>query len=153
MDPQPIDDEALGRFTWDRENGFWLGSFEVSPETSAWLTVDVGPSGRPGVLALAREAVARVRELEPEARDFLAGELRKARPPGTSEGRPGDVETAVGRLGLKSVSAQPDGVLELVYGDEDLFGGAEFFVWFDGDGGRGIIVLHEGETSDEEGSA
>lgn len=152
MVPEPIEDATLGRFTWDQEQELWLGTVEVTPGASAWLTINVGPSEGTAVLPLAREAAARARELEPEARRFLAAQL-KARPSETSRVEPGDVEEAVGQMVLNSVGAGPDGVLELVYSDEGLFGGVGFFVWFDADGDRGIIVLDEGQTPGDEESA
>jgi hypothetical protein len=112
--PKPMEDAVLGRFTWDQENGFWLGTVDVPPNDSTWLTLQVGPSERRAALALAREAAGRIRELEPEARRFLAAEL--------------------------------------VFGNEEVFSAVEFFVWFDGDGDRGIIVMDESQLSGEGGT-
>ncbi len=150
--PKPIEDAALGRFTWDQENEFWLGTMDVLPGDPTWLALQVGPSERQAALALARQAVGRIRELEPEARRFLAAELRKTRSPETAAGGPGGIDSAVGRLALYSVNAQPDGVLELVFGNEEVFGAVQFFVWFDGAGERGIIVMDESRLSGEEGA-
>jgi hypothetical protein len=151
--PKPLEDVALGRFTWDEENGFWLGTVAVPPHDPAWLTLQVGPSEGQAALSLAREAVGRLRDLEPEARRFLAAELRKSRPPEAAAGGPEGIEGAVGRLALKSVNAEPDGVLELVFGNEEVFGAVEFFVWDDGAGQRGIIVMDESRLSSEGGTA
>src|SRR5262249_38145278 len=45
--------------------------------------------------------------------------------------------------------AEPDGVLELVFGNEEVFGAVAFFVWFDSAGERSIIVVDESEVADE----
>ena len=87
---KPIEDAAIGRFTWDRENEFWLGAVDLPSRDSTWLTLQIGPSERAAALALAREAVGRLRELEPEARRFLTAKLMEAQttraPPGGTEG-------------------------------------------------------------------
>jgi len=147
--PKPIEDAALGRFTWDQENGFWLGTIDMPSGDSTWLALHVDPSERKAALALARQAVGRIRELEPEARRFLAAELQKTHRRKPRRAGPGGIGKAVGKLALYSISAQPDGVLELVFGNEEVFGAVQFFVWFDGTGDRGIIVMDESRHSDE----
>jgi len=147
--PKPIEDAALGRFTWDPENEYWLGTVAAARHESAWLTVQVGPSERRAVLALAREAVGRLGKLVSEARRFLAAELRKHRSPRASARGPRAIAKAVGQLALKSVNAQPDGVLDLVFGNEKVFRAVEFFVWFDRAGNRGIIVMDESQVAGE----
>ena len=57
------------------------------------------------------------------------------------------------RLDLKSANAEPDGVLEMVFGNADVFGGVDFFVWFDRDGDRGIIVMDESQHAGEDDTA
>lgn len=147
--PKPVEDAVLGRFTWDRDNEYWLGAVDVAPGVSTWLTIQVGPSEGAAVLALAREAVARVKELDPEARRFLADQLWKDRRPGAHKGGRKGIDHAVGLLVLRSISAEAEGVLDLVYGGEEVFGGVQFLVWFDREGGRGVIAMHEDPPSDE----
>jgi hypothetical protein len=142
MEPKPIEDATLGRISWDQENEYWLGKLEVPRRDSIWLTICVGPADRPAVLRLTRQAVARLPELEPEARRFLADQLRKAEPSDPKRQR-GDVDRAVEGMVLQSVIAEPDDVLQLVFGSEELFGGASVLVWFAADGDRGVMVLHE----------
>jgi hypothetical protein len=148
--PKPIEDAALGRFTWDPKNGYWLGTIDVPPAESTWLALQVGPSERQAALALARQAIGRIRELELEARRFLAAELQKTQTPEAAAGGTRGIDGAVGQLALYSVNAHPDGVLEMVFGNEEVFGAVQFFVWFDGAGHRGIIVMDDTRLSGEE---
>src|SRR5947209_8451210 len=143
MVPEPIEDATLGRFHWDPENELWLGTFDIPPDNSARLTVQVGPSDRAAVLALARETVARMRELDPEARRFVAAELRRAEASEELSSGPVDIERAVGLMVLKSANVEPGGMVKMIFGSEGMFGGVDLFVWFDRDGDRGITVLHD----------
>jgi hypothetical protein len=135
--PDPIEDPTLGSFTWDQENGFWLGSIDEPSNDSTWLALQVGPSEGEAALALAHQAVVRIRELEPEARRFLAAELPNIQSPEASARTPADIDGAVAQLALFSVTAHPDGVLDLIFGNQQVFGAVQFFVWFDGAGDRG----------------
>ena len=42
---------------------------------------------------------------------------------------------------LNSVAAEANGLLELAYGNDVYFGGVEFIVWFDRNGGRGVTII------------
>jgi hypothetical protein len=146
--PKPINDAVLGRFIFDADNDFWLGKLTVPSDDPPWLAIRVGPSDRRAVLALAREAVKRVQESEPEARRFLTTELVKSQRSGASKRPNASIQRAVRQLILHSVQAGPDGVLEFVFGNKEVFENVEFFVWLDRDGGGGVIVMDESQCSD-----
>ena len=146
---QPIDDPDLGRFTWDQRYKFWLGGIEVPKGNPAYLTLHVGPEERDRAVALARETATRLGTVEAEARRFAAAELLKDQRSAWAANQPPDVERAVGQMVLNSVAAEADGMLELAYGNDVYFGGVEFIVWFDRDGGRGVTVIDD-ELSEEE---
>jgi hypothetical protein len=146
---QPIDDPDVGRFTWDRRYRFWLGGVEVPKGNPAYLTIHVGPDERERVLALARDTVARLHNAEPEARRLAAVALLKEQRSEWTASEPPDVENAVRQMVLNSVALEANGTLELAYGNEVYFGGVEFIVWFDRDGGQGMTIVGD-ELSDEE---
>jgi hypothetical protein len=50
---------------------------------------------------------------------------------------------------LNSVALEANGTLELAYGNDVSFGGVEFIVWFDRDGGQGMTIIGA-ELSDDE---
>jgi hypothetical protein len=149
MVAQPIDDPELGRFTWDQRYKFWLGGIEVPKGNPAYLTIHAGPDERERALGLARDTVARVHNLEPDARRFAAVELLKAHHSDRTVSEPPDVERAVSQMVLNSVAAEANGMLELAYGTDVFFGGVEFIVWFDRDGDRGVTIIDD-ELSEEE---
>jgi hypothetical protein len=137
--PKPIDDEVLGRVTWDRRRGYWrfevaLPSGRVVPGTIASL--DRSYPLPPPVLEEIRECVRWVRDNEPAVRRHVARELYEGWRNGMYEEEieyVPPVEQFREAITLVGVNVYEDRKARAVYDAGNLFGGD----WIEQAVGRG----------------
>jgi hypothetical protein len=128
MNEPSIHEEALGRLTWDPEQGWWSGETELFPgqlvKIGVYQDADLWAA-----LGTARATLDRIRDTEFDLRRAAAEELiDDYNEEWNDDILPLDEEDFSKRMHLVSVTFFPDGQADLFYDDGGLFEGQRMVV-------------------------
>lgn len=116
--PESVDDAVLGRLDWDSSLDWWVGSIELAPghRVDVFVTHDCD-AGRPGdEIARARQSLARIREREPEYRQWSADQLHTKQ---WSSGQPMTPAEIAELLQVASLELEYGGGVRIFWDDKD----------------------------------
>jgi hypothetical protein len=135
MERLPLQDEVLGRLTWDSMLNWWMGRAELVPGHP--IEVYASPNEKTGEFAieLARQTFLRVRAEEKRFRGESAHwVLEDYNACWNKTGHDLSVAGYVKRLRLETVELRANGSAILSYNDGGLFRGHSIGVWVAPDG-------------------
>jgi hypothetical protein len=123
MDGQSIQEEVLGRLTWDDRLGAWCGEVKLSPGQP--VTIEIYPESPDllSTLRAARRTLDGISNQEVHLRCAAADELLDWHNDEWNDGLPIRAEVFIGRLALVSIALFPGAGADLYYRGTDLFGG------------------------------
>jgi hypothetical protein len=143
MNGPSIQEEVLGRLTWDDGCGCWLGEIELLPGQRVSLAVAQEGTELPVALRSARGTLEQIRQSEPDLRQRAAEEHLDRYNREWSDGLWITVEDFSERLTLEAILFFPNGTAELDYDDGDLFEGHRLIITMNADGAFAGAILTE----------
>jgi hypothetical protein len=123
MNEHSVQEEVLGRLTWDNRFCCWSGEVDLFPGHRVVISVSQEDTELLEALRRARGTLERIREEEVGLRHAAAEELLDLHNEEWNEGAPIDAMEFVRRMRLESIVFFPDGEADLFYQDGDLFEG------------------------------
>jgi hypothetical protein len=128
VDGYSIQEEVLGRLTWDEKHGGWSGAVEFVPGQFVDISVFPDDEELPVALRAARRSLEILREKEVELRRRVAADKLALHNRVWNEDVPIEEEEFIERMTLAAIAFLADGRAELYYDDGDLFQGHEIIV-------------------------
>ncbi len=135
MTPESIEDDVLGKMTWDSANNCWKNQMTLPSGLIATVRFHAEPNEIAAGLVRARRPYLLVRDSEEVVRRAASKFLLPMFNEGDwCEGKPLDEDAFIAKMTLESVELQADGSVSLNYEDGDLFWGHTIMGDFDEDG-------------------